>query len=160
MKVDSNTHHNIPSHLFPHLAEWMETTALGLFLFSYKMKVYRCADKQTEEHLVQATPCPRPSIRTSTLHESESHSVVSDSAWTPWTVAHQAPLSGEFSRQKYRSGLSFLLPGDLPDTGIQHQSPALQAGRFFTIWATGEAHTKDKDQERSNELTPGPQLWS
>ena len=38
-----------------------------------------------------------------------SHSVVDDSA-TPWTVALQAPLSVEFSRQEYWSGLPFLSP--------------------------------------------------
>ena len=43
-----------------------------------------------------------------------SHSVVSDSA-TPWTVACQAPLSMEFSRQEYWSGLPLPTPGDLPD---------------------------------------------
>ena len=41
---------------------------------------------------------------------------VSDSA-TPWTVAHQAPLSG----------LPFPSPGDLPDPGIEPRSPALEA---------------------------------
>ena len=34
------------------------------------------------------------------------------------TVAHQAPLSMEFSRQEYWSGLPFPPPGDLPDPGI------------------------------------------
>ena len=38
---------------------------------------------------------------------------------TPWTVAHQAPLSMEFSRQEYWSGLLFPSPGDLPDPGIE-----------------------------------------
>ena len=52
-------------------------------------------------------------------------SVMSDSA-TPWTVAHQAPLSMEFSLEAYWSGLSFPSPGDLPDTGIEPGSPALQ----------------------------------
>ena len=51
---------------------------------------------------------------------------MSDSA-TPWTVARQAPLSMEFSRQQYRSGLPFLPPGDLPDRGIEPGSPTLQA---------------------------------
>ena len=37
---------------------------------------------------------------------------------TPWTVAHQAPLSLEFSRQEYLSGLPFPSPGDLPDPEI------------------------------------------
>ena len=47
-----------------------------------------------------------------------SHSVVSNSA-TPWTVAHQAPLSMKFSRQGYWSGLPFPIPGELPDPGIE-----------------------------------------
>ena len=38
---------------------------------------------------------------------------------TTWTVAHQAPLSVEFSRQEYWIGLPFLPPGDLPDPGIK-----------------------------------------
>ena len=62
-----------------------------------------------------------------------SHSVVSDSA-TPWTVAHQDPLSMGFSRQEYWSGLPCLSPGNLPDPGIKAaslMSPAL-AGSFFT----------------------------
>ena len=46
---------------------------------------------------------------------------------TPWTVACQAPLSMEFSRQKYWSGLPLPSPGDLLDQGIELGSPALQA---------------------------------
>jgi len=46
---------------------------------------------------------------------------------TPWTVGHQAPLSMEFSRQEYWSGLPFPSPGFLPDSGIEPGSPALQA---------------------------------
>ena len=46
---------------------------------------------------------------------------------TPWTVAHQVPLSMGFSRQEYWSGLPFPSPGDLPDPGIGPTSPALQA---------------------------------
>ena len=45
---------------------------------------------------------------------------------TPWTVAHQAPLSMGFSRQEYWSGLPFPSPGDLPDPGIEPRSPALR----------------------------------
>ena len=45
----------------------------------------------------------------------------------PWTVAHQPPLSIEFSRQEYWSGLPFPSPGDLPNPGIEPGSPALQA---------------------------------
>ena len=55
-----------------------------------------------------------------------SHSVVSDSV-TPWTTAHQAPLSMEFSRQEYWSELPFPSPENLPDPGIEPGSPAVQA---------------------------------
>ena len=53
--------------------------------------------------------------------------VVSDSFATPWIVAPQAPLSMEFSRQEYWSGLPCPPPGDLPDPGNEPGSPALQA---------------------------------
>ena len=64
----------------------------------------------------------------------------------PWTVAHQAPLSMEFSRQEYWSELPFPSPRDLPDPGIEPRSPALQADAlpseppgklefFVKIWA-------------------------
>ena len=46
---------------------------------------------------------------------------------TPWTVAHQAPLSMGFSRQEHWSGLPFPSPGDLPNPGIKPEFPALQA---------------------------------
>ena len=56
------------------------------------------------------------------------------------TIARQAPLSTEFSRQEYWSGLPFPPAGDLPDPGINPASPASLAltGRFFTT-ATWEA---------------------
>ena len=37
---------------------------------------------------------------------------------TPWTVARQAPLSIEFSRQEYWSGMPFPSPGDPPNQGL------------------------------------------
>ena len=46
---------------------------------------------------------------------------------TPWTVAHKAPLSIDFSRQDYWSGLPFPSLGDLSNSGIKLGSPALQA---------------------------------
>ena len=46
---------------------------------------------------------------------------------TPWTIARQAPLSMEFSRREYWSGLPFPSPGDLLDPGMEFRSPALQA---------------------------------
>ena len=47
-------------------------------------------------------------------------------------VAHQAPLSMEFSRQEYWSGLPFPSPGDLPDPGIEPGSLALQADSLLS----------------------------
>ena len=61
-----------------------------------------------------------------------SHEVMSYFFATPWTVAHQAPLSMGFPWQEYRSGMPFPSPGDLPGLGIEPASPAM-AGRFFTI---------------------------
>ena len=60
---------------------------------------------------------------------------------TPWTVAHQVPLSMGFPRQEYWSGLPFPIPGDLPEAGIEPTSPAppALAGRVFTTSATWEA---------------------
>ena len=46
---------------------------------------------------------------------------------TPRTVAYQAPPSMGFLRQEYWSGLPFPSPGDLPDTGIEPGSSAVQA---------------------------------
>ena len=43
-----------------------------------------------------------------------------------WTVAHQAPLSMEFSRQEYWNGLPYPPPEDLPNPGIEARSPTLQ----------------------------------
>ena len=57
---------------------------------------------------------------------------------TPWTVAHQAPLSMGLSRQEYWSVLPCPPPEDLPDPEIKLislMSPAL-AGGFFTTSAT------------------------
>ena len=59
---------------------------------------------------------------------------------TPWTVAHQAPLSMKFSRQEYWSGLPFSPPGDLSAPGIEPaspKSPAL-AGGFSTTELPGK----------------------
>ena len=59
---------------------------------------------------------------------------------TPWTVAYQAPLSMGFSRQEYWSGLPFPSPGDLPNPGIEPQSPELQADAL-----TSEPSDKPKE---------------
>ena len=59
----------------------------------------------------------------------------------PWIVAHQAPLSTEFSRQGYwRLGCHFLLHGIFPTQGSNpHLSKSALVGRFFTTSTTWEA---------------------
>ena len=58
---------------------------------------------------------------------------------TPWTVAHQAPLSKGFPRKAYWSELPFPSPGDRPDSGIKPSFPVL-AGRFFTTEPPGKPY--------------------
>ena len=67
-----------------------------------------------------------------------------------WTVALQALLSLEFSRQEYWSGLPFPFPGDLPGPGIKPMSlmsPALQVGSlpFVLLFPTQRADTEPID---------------
>ena len=59
---------------------------------------------------------------------------------TPWTVAHQVPLSMGFPRQEDWSGVPFPSPGDLPEPGIEPTSPASPAlaGRSFTTEPRGK----------------------
>ena len=85
--------------------------------------------------------------------------VVSDSA-TPRAVAPQAPLSMEFSRQGYKSGLPFPPPGDLPDPGIEPRSlvsPAF-AGQFFTPEPSGKSSGLSRMSEVNRCL--GTEAWS
>ena len=67
---------------------------------------------------------------------------------TPWTVAHQVPLSMGFLRQDYWSGLPFPSPEDLPNVGIEPMSPAL-AGIFFTPESPGKPLSKYKELQIS-----------
>ena len=78
---------------------------------------------------------------------------------TPWTVAHQAPLAMEFSRQEYWSGLPFPSPGDLPNPGTDPASPALADG--FPLHHLGSAtqvHTAIKWWHF--DLHPGSETFS
>ena len=64
---------------------------------------------------------------------------------TPWTVAHQAPLSMGFSRQEYWSGVPFPTPGDLPDLSRHqtHASCVSYIGRqILDLCGTWEAFTE------------------
>ena len=67
---------------------------------------------------------------------------------TPWTVAPQAPLPMEFSRQEYWNGLPFPTPGNLSNPGTEPKSlvfPAL-AGGFFTTAALGKPPASTRGQ--------------
>ena len=79
---------------------------------------------------------------------------------TPWTVAHQAPLSMGFSRQEYWSGLLFPSPGDLPKPGIEPGSPALQVD-ILTSEPPGKpqiAYSCMQNQP-TNIYFGGPMVW-
>ena len=73
--------------------------------------------------------------------QSVSHSVVSNFFVTPQTIAHQAPLSTEFSRHEYWSGLPFPPPEYLPDPGTEPtflMSPEPE-GKFSSASTSWEA---------------------
>ena len=59
-----------------------------------------------------------------------------------WTIAYQASLSMDSSRQEYCIGLPFPSPGDLPKPGIEPRSSHI-TGIFLTIWAIREALHRD-----------------
>ena len=69
-----------------------------------------------------------------------------DSFTTPWTVAHQAPLSMRFSRPENGSGLPFPPPGYLPYAGTEPMSPASPAlaGGSFTTEPPGKPQMKSQ----------------
>ena len=63
---------------------------------------------------------------------------------TPWTVAHQAPLSMGFSKQEYWSGYLCLLQGVFPDSGVEPRFPALQSDSLLTE-RNWELHTNENN---------------
>ena len=80
---------------------------------------------------------------------------------TPWTVACQAPLSMEFSRQEYWSGLLFPSPGDLPHPGIKPSSPVLQAGDALPLCYGGSiSRAAIYFKERKRELQKASEIVS
>jgi len=68
-------------------------------------------------------------------------SFVSNSA-TLWTVAHQAPLSLEFSRQEYWNELPCPPPGDVPDPGIEPTSPVPPALQVDSLLLSHQGNSK------------------
>ena len=68
---------------------------------------------------------------------------------SPWTIAHQAPLSMEFSKQEYWSGKPFPSPGDVPDPRIEPGSPSLQADSLPSEPPNQRSHNlwRNRDQD-------------
>ena len=87
-----------------------------------------------------------------------SRSVVSDSA-TPWTVAHQAPPSMEFSRQEYWSGLPFPSLGDLPNPGIKPGPPTLQEDSLPSE-PLGKPTVQSKKASKEVSKRPWKRTWA
>ena len=77
---------------------------------------------------------------------------------TPWTLACQAPLSMEFSRQEYWSGLPFPFPGDLPNPGIEPASLALE-GMFLTTAAAKSLQSCPTLWPQRRQPTRLPRPW-
>ena len=72
---------------------------------------------------------------------------------TPWTVAHQAPLSIGFSKQEYSSGLPCPPPGDLPNPGVELMSPTLQVNSLLLgHWGIKEDGLHDKRKRKGGEI--------
>ena len=65
-----------------------------------------------------------------------------------WTVAYQALPSEEFSKQEYWSGLPFPSPEPFPSSQPRDRTQvSCIAGRRFTIWATWEALSEQKNKK-------------
>ena len=116
--------------------------------------MFSCVDKSPLSHLNAPATLPFQQshkgqkksevnqIKYSLLRNVPVRSVMSSSFVTPWTVAHQAPLSMDFSRQEYWGELSLPTPGELPHPGteaLSFESLALTGG-FFTTEAPGKSH--------------------
>ena len=80
----------------------------------------------------------------------------------PWTVAHQAPLSMEFSRQEYWSGLLFPSPGNLPDPGRNQNQVSCIANGLFASLASRKALTSARPQLSPHAFpaAAAPQPWA
>ena len=73
---------------------------------------------------------------------------------TPWTVAHQTPLSMGFFQARMLEWVAISSSGDLPDPGIEPVSPAL-AGRFFTTEPPGKPPVAYEKERKSSFLPHG-----
>ena len=85
-----------------------------LIVFKWRVRLLEELNEQTYEKFLEHCPSNIVGMHAQSLSRVPLFA-------TPWTVAHQAPLSMEFSSQEYWSGLSFSPPG------IEPASPASPA---------------------------------
>ena len=135
---DCNSHVGSTLSIFPWSRNWMRFFTLASWeLVENELPYVLYENVWTHTHIHKYThiTLKRPWIYTHTMKfkwftverkKVKSLSCVQLFA-TPWTVAHQASPSLEFSRHEYWSRLPFPSPGDLPDLGIEPRSSALQA---------------------------------
>ena len=100
-------------------------------------------------------------------------SVAADSLATPWTVAHQVPLSIGLSGQEYWSGLPCPSPGDLPAPELNTSPPCLlhwwagssplgvQAtiGEYFLVTRLGGCTNQETHEEQKAQQRPHRELF-
>ena len=84
---------------------------------------------------------------------------MSDSA-APWTVAHLAPLSMGFSRQEYWRGFPFPSPGDIPNPGIEPESPLSPALQVDLLSHQGSLKSERTDCSEGLTKIEGPEHLS
>ena len=127
-------HMNQPSYcelcFFPLTSDWMSDYILPLGIRIHPLWSC-CIHTELSKSLTSSSKCQALSCVWLTA--------------TPWTVAHQGPLSIGFSRQEYWSGLPFPPPGESSQPRDRTWLSCIE-DRFFTMWPTREAH---------NETIPG-----
>ena len=111
-----------------------------------KKKTTRLPMQETQDTRVRSLGQEDPLEEGNPLHSCTQGCVCTQSLRScpvfviPRTVAHLVPLSMEFFKQEYWSGLPLPTPGDLPDSGIEPTSLAslALAGGFFTSLPPGK----------------------
>ena len=119
---------SLKTNAFEQMSKWENMSSSGKWNRYYHELFFYCLILLCSPRtVISIVECVCVLARVCTL----SLSVVFDFLWPPWTVARQAPLSMEFSRQEYWSGLPFPTPGDLPDPVVEPASlmaPELASG--------------------------------
>ena len=113
--------------------DWDWTELSWSFHFLHSLRGKNIISKALNKYWLKSVFCCLPAVLLF------SCKVVFDSV-TSWTIAHQASLFMQFSRQEYWSVLPFPLPGDLPDPGIKPTSSAF-AGWFSTAEPPGNCYS-------------------